>query len=95
MKKILLENTIKNTLILILLLILYKPVQDLFTNIGSEHYGNLLVTTSLLIMAVLFADYAFTYAHTKMKSSIDRYFSHSITFIIMLCTGLMLESVMT
>lgn len=94
MKKILLENTIKNTLILILLLILYKPMQDLFTNIGSEHYGNLLVTTSLLIMAVLFADYAFTYAHTKMKSPIDRYFSHSITFIIMLCTGLMLESVM-
>ena len=93
MKKILIENTIKNIIILILLFILYKPAQDLFKNIGSEHYGNLLITTSLLIMAVLFADYAFTYAHTKMNNFFDRYLSHGITFIIMLCTGLMLESV--
>jgi len=93
MKKVLIENTIKNIIILILLFILYKPALNLFKNIGSEHYGNLLITTSLLIMAVLFADYAFTYAHTRMKNSFDRYFSHGITFIIMLCTGLMLESV--
>lgn len=93
MKRILIENTIKNILIFIVLLILYQPARNLFMNISSEHYGNLLVTVSLLIMAVLFADYAFTYAHTKMNSIIDRYFSHGITFTIMLCTGLMLESV--
>lgn len=66
---------------------------DLFKNISSEHYSDLLIVTSLLIMAVLFADYAFTYEHTRMESFWDRYLSHSVTFIVLLCTGLMLESV--
>ncbi len=93
MKKILIENTIKNVVILLFLLILYSPLLALFKKIDSRHYDSLLITTSLLIMAVLFADYAFTYAHTKMKNIFNRYLSHVLTFIIMLCTGLMLESV--
>jgi len=93
MRKILIENTVKNLIILILLFILYRPMLDLFKNISSEHYSDLLIVTSLLIMAVLFADYAFTYEHTRMESFWDRYLSHSVTFIVLLCTGLMLESV--
>jgi len=93
MKKVLIENTIKNLILIVLLFALYSPIVELFKGINYKHYDSLLTTTTLLIMAALFADYAFTYAHTRIKNSIDRYFSHAISFIIMLCTGLMLESV--
>ena len=93
MKKILIENIVKNTVILILLLVFYQPLLNLFKSINSEHYGSLLITASLLIMAVLFADYAFTYEHTKMKSFFNRFISYGTTFLTILCTGLMLESV--
>lgn len=93
MKKLLIENTIKNILLLALLIGSYGRLLKLFKNIDPEHYDSLLMTITLLIMAVLFADYAFTYAHTRIKNLLDRYLSHVITFMIMLCTGLLLESV--
>lgn len=93
MGKILIENTAKNILILILLYAFYQPIVELYSKIDATHYDSLLTTVTLLIMAALFADYAFTYGHSKMESTINRWLSHIITFLIMLCTGVMLESV--
>ena len=93
MKKIIIENTIKNIIITLILIFLYQPMFDLFSNIDQTHYPNLLTTFTLLIMAVLFADYAFTYKDTNLQNHKLRIISYAITFIIMLCTGILLELV--
>lgn len=93
MKKYIIENTFKNIIILILLTISYHPIQNSLRDINSENYGNILIACSILVTAVLFADYTFTYMHANLSNCTQRYLGHLTTFIAILSTGFLLESI--
>jgi hypothetical protein len=92
-KRFLIENTIKNTILIVFLTVFYFILENSFSKIDSIHYDSVLMVVTIIIMASLFADYAFSYTGLNIKSKIQRDFEHLITFIIMFITGLCLEVV--
>lgn len=85
------ENLIKNLIIIFLLLILYLPFKNFFQQFPIDSYSNILTVTAILIAAAVFADYAFSYVDKFVNKKAIRFFGHAITFIIMFCTGILLE----
>jgi len=53
--------------------------------------GNLLSIISILLVTVCFANFAFTYNHSKMENVQMRILAHFTTFIFLLLTALLLE----
>ena len=91
-KDYLLENAAKNILIILLLALAYAPIQSFFLTVNPGAYDSILFVVSILILAFLFADYAFDYPPAKLKNKCLRYLGHAETFLIMLGTGLLLEA---
>lgn len=90
-KGIFIENLIKNLILIILFIFLFNPLKEVFISLPKENYDNILTVTTLLIMAALFADYAFSYVTKDITKGSIRYFGHLITLLILFCTGVLLE----
>lgn len=90
-QKILIENIIKNVILVILLILFYFPLKKFLVQLNMEDYDSILIVSTLLIMAFLFADYAFTYKFANLKNSPERFLAHLTTGIIMFGTGALLE----
>ncbi|OGG59496.1 hypothetical protein A3C86_04225 [Candidatus Kaiserbacteria bacterium RIFCSPHIGHO2_02_FULL_49_16] len=58
--RLLLENTLKNLLVFILLVALYGPVKDEILSFSTDSIGyqTIITLSALLIMAFLFANYS-------------------------------------
>jgi hypothetical protein len=95
MRKALIENIIKNIVIVGLLITCYFPAKDfllsseLATNKGLA--GDLLVAISILIVTASFGNFAFTYDKTKMEKFSSRILSHITTGLLMFLIGLSIE----
>lgn len=87
-KLILIENFLKNILTIAFIFI-SKPFMDNFLT-SVDDYGSILTFTTLLIMAFLFATYAFAYPNTKLKNTIERYINHLLTTTMIYGTGVLL-----
>lgn len=90
MKRAYIENICKNIILIVLLWGFYYPVRAFLAQLRTEDYDAILIVSTLLIMAFLFADYAFTYSGLSAKM-VDRYIGHVITFLIMFGSGALLE----
>lgn len=85
------ENTIKNILLIIIFAALYQYNADFFARIAPSAYPTLLTVVSILIVGALFSCFTFTYAHTKLRSAPSRYMAHLLTILNQFCTGILLE----
>ncbi|MEK9181180.1 MAG: hypothetical protein AAB871_03025 [Patescibacteria group bacterium] len=90
-QKIIKENIVKNLIIALALVLSYFPIKSFLGSLQIVDYSMVGVISSLLIMAFLFADYAFTYTSSNLGSKWERMLYHSITTIIMYGTGALLE----
>lgn len=93
MKKVLLENTIKNFLIILVLIFTYPQIQTFFSNkvLDTSVIGNLLVAVSILAVTACFGNFAFTYEKVEHRNLISRLLAHITTGLLMLLIGLSLE----
>ncbi|MDP2932687.1 MAG: hypothetical protein Q8N81_00980 [bacterium] len=95
-QKVLLENAIKHAFIVLVLLAIYPAVHGFLSTLRPQDYDIVTIASSLLIMAYLFADYAFTYSVTNLKMVGERFLDHLITsFIIFGTGGLLMISVVS
>lgn len=90
-QKILKENLIKNLIVLIALVIFYSPLVDFLQQLPLRAYDSITLVSTVLIMAFLFADYAFTYSAADIRSTGQRFLGHLITAIILFGTGALLQ----
>jgi hypothetical protein len=86
------ENLIKNFLIIVLVFLFYNNLRIGLKTIDSNQISDFLLVTSMLLVTVCFANFAFSYEFTKIKSLGMRLLSHISTFIFMLLIALLLES---
>lgn len=97
MKNILLENLIKNILLVIILVPSYFWIKDSFQTgqflMDKSLVGNLLVVVSIISMIACFGNFAFTYEKARMKNLIERLSAHIATGLFMLVIGWSLEMI--
>ena len=91
MNKAVLENIIKNIIILVVLGIAYPSVRESFIGTDPAVAGNLLVAASIIAVTSCFGNFAFTYGTVSPISPLQRMNAHFTTGILMLVIGLSLE----
>lgn len=90
-QKIIIENIVKNVLVAVALIISLVSIRDFLSKLQPADYSMIGIISSLLIMAFLFADYAFTYTASNLQNPSERMLDHSLTTLIMYGTGVLLE----
>jgi hypothetical protein len=94
-KRILIENLIKNIVITVLLVLFFFESRNFLLHTNTDDYDSIVLLSSLLIVAFLFADYSFTYELSNLKDMKERILGHIITGIIIFGTGALLEIALT
>lgn len=84
------QNFIKHFFIAVLLSFVYWSLRDTLQDVSAENYGSILTVSTLLIMAFLFADYAFTFQGTDFKKTSSALLSQLLTGMIIFGTGALL-----
>lgn len=93
MKKIyLIENAIKDVLLIITIICMYKVQLPFFLLVHPISYDSILTTVNIIFVAALTACFAFTYTRFDLENFIERMLGHIATFLAMLCVGLLLET---
>jgi hypothetical protein len=98
MRNIELENSIKNLVVLILLVFSYVPIRNFFFNLNNPDVSTLtsiLGAVGILSVITCFGNFAFTYGEINHKRLISRLIGHSTTGLLMLLIGLSLEMTST
>ncbi|MFH1218454.1 MAG: hypothetical protein V1679_01275 [Candidatus Peregrinibacteria bacterium] len=92
MNKIIVENFIKNIILLIILGLTYSPTKEFLLNselaTDKALAGDLLVAVSILAVTACFGNFAFTYEKVNKENVFSRMISHLTTGILMLLIGL-------
>lgn len=94
MKNALLENIVKNIVVLLLLVPAYFHIQSTFspgTFLDKSVLGSVLVAVSILSVTACFGNFSFTYERVKQKDTASRLLAHLTTGLLMLLIGLSLE----
>jgi len=86
------ENIIKNILVLIVAVLFFPMIANSAQLLPIEQIGNFLLLVSILLVAVCFANFAFTYEKCNVAAIGQRYLAHIATFIFMLLLALLLIS---
>ena len=94
MKKIYVENLVKNGILLVALLFCYPFIKASFDEkVGSldpSLSGDLLVAVSIIAVTACFGNFAFTYERVLASNRAARFFAHLTTGLLMLVLGLSL-----
>ena len=86
------ENIVKNIFILFFSVIFYFPLLQVLKQIQPFQLNDFLLILSILIVAICFANFTFTYEKSNILLLSQRMFSHFVTFMFMLLLALMLET---
>jgi len=93
-KIFLLENIIKNILILTILFILWEPIEIEIMKIKNEEVvKTILLFVGLIVIAPLFGVYGFSYQHTNFKIFHERFLSHLTTALPMLVSFILFKMI--
>jgi len=87
------ENLVKNVIIVIVAVFLWPVLSSALSQIKVEQIGDFLLILSMLLVTVCFANFAFTYEKSKLKTMAGKMLSHGATFALMLLIALLLESI--
>ncbi|MBU0619265.1 hypothetical protein KKD62_03455 [Patescibacteria group bacterium] len=90
-KKIISENLIKNLLVLMVTGLTFPFIFNNVSKVNTNQVSDLLIVISILLLIVEFTGFSFTYEKVKLNSIWERVLAHSITFIALLLTALLLE----
>lgn len=95
MRRIFLENVVKNLLIIGILIFLYPKIGEYFVTIGltadKALAGDLLVAVSILAVIACFGTFAFTYETVNERNFFTRYLAHITTGLLIFVIGISLE----
>ena len=86
------DNIIKNIAIIVIAVFLYPVISNSLAQIKLEQTNDFLLIISMLLVTVCFANFAFTYERSKLKTKAGKLLAHSATGVFMLLTALLLES---
>ncbi|OGZ00753.1 MAG: hypothetical protein A3B13_00790 [Candidatus Liptonbacteria bacterium RIFCSPLOWO2_01_FULL_45_15] len=91
--KFLWENTVKHIIVVVLLYLTYGYVKDFFAILATDNIGHqsVIVLSSMLLMAFLFASYTFSFKDSDMRHSLQRFLDHINTAIVIFGCGVLLE----
>jgi len=87
------ENLLKNFLIILIALAFYPVLSHALVPIQLDQMNDFLLIISILLVAVCFANFAFTYEKSNLKSRAQKTLSYVSTFVFMLLLALLLESI--
>jgi hypothetical protein len=94
MQKIIKENLAKNIILVILLALLYSPIQIYLLNSNLVNdlplAGDILVAVSVIAVIACFGNFAFTYEKIHSRSVAQRLLAHFTTGLLMLIIGISL-----
>ncbi len=86
------ENLVKNLIVIVCCFLFYPSLKNSLIAVSTEIMGNLLLVISIFLVTVSFASFAFTYEKININSLGSRLLAHSATFLFLLLTALLLET---
>ena len=87
------ENLAKNILILVIAICFWPILSSSLSQIQNDQTNDFLLIISVLLVTVCFANFAFTYEESDLRTTGGKLLSHSATFSFMLLIALLLESI--
>ena len=91
-KKLMWENVWKNVLVVVVIAVVLPFIKNSVRILAPDSLGNFLLVISILLVTVCFANFAFTYRDSNMRSIPAQMLSHSATFLFLLLTALLLAA---
>lgn len=91
-KEIFLENIFKNVLILIFVILFFDTLFVSLQSVDQSKVNDFLLTISILLVTVCFANFAFSYEFSDLSHFMKRILSHASTFVFMLLIAFLLEA---
>ncbi|MBI4994879.1 hypothetical protein HZC21_04535 [Candidatus Peregrinibacteria bacterium] len=86
------KHLIKNALVIVIAGIFWPAISQALSQIKVEQTNDFLLILSMFLMVISFANFAFTYEKSKLKTKSGSFLSYTSTFIFILLTALLLES---
>ena len=86
------ENLVKNLIVIVCCFLFYPSLKNSLIAVSTEIMGNLVLVISIFLVTVSFASFAFTYEKININSLGSRLLAHSATFLFLLLTALLLET---
>lgn len=93
MNKILLENIIKNGILLTTCLICYPLIRNTLLQIPTASVTDLLTTITIMLVFGAAVNFAFSYEKVNIKNTWQRFVGHVTTFVAMMILLLVIESI--
>jgi len=94
MQQIIKENLVKNFILIVLLILLYGPINNylLDSDLAADKAsaGDILVATSIIAVIACFGAFAFTYEGINEKKNYRRCLGHITTGLLILIIGISL-----
>ncbi|MBI2134264.1 hypothetical protein HYU11_06330 [Candidatus Woesearchaeota archaeon] len=90
-KKIIVENIIKNLILILILVFSYRPIEVAVMKVSPVNLDSVIIFSSMALVAALFGNFTFTYEFSNVKSRYERMLAHVTTFLLMLAVGILLE----
>ena len=94
MKKFVVENIVKNLLIIIILISVYESSRIFLISSpivsDKQALGSLLTAVTILAMIACAGNYTFTYEKVNLRNTMSRIMAHTTTGLLMLLLGLSL-----
>lgn len=84
LKRLIIENLVKNFLIVIISFLYLNVIREKLSSVNNSQMNDFLLILSILIVAVCFANFAFSYKYSDLTLASVRILSHATVFILML-----------
>jgi hypothetical protein len=86
------ENVVKNVFVIIIVVILQPVISSSLAQIKSDQINDFLLIISMLLVTVCFANFAFTYEKSDLRTNAGNLLAHFATGVFMLLAAILLES---
>jgi len=84
----LLENLIKNIVVIVVLFLCFGPIKASIAVVRTETFGIILTVVGSIVLAALFGCFSFTYEKSVIHNKWDRYLGHLTIGLMMFVVGL-------
>ncbi|MBT3539051.1 ion transporter [Candidatus Parcubacteria bacterium] len=83
------ENVVKNIIVIVVLIFVYKPIQEFVGSINPEFFGDITFATSIFVLAAMFGFFSLSYSDFNNEKLGNRLLIHLTSAMLMWPIGVM------
>jgi len=83
------ENVVKNIIVIVLLVVMYRPIEEFISGVNPEFFGDIIFATSIFVLAAMFGFFSLSYRDFNNEKLGNRLLIHLTSAMLMWPIGVM------